>query len=342
MNRTIGMSIAAALAAATAISPAAADAVAEFYKDRQITHNLATDTGGSWDVYLRVLSNHLGRHIPGNPKIVIQYMPGAGGVKAANYMFNAAPKDGSYIGTPLATSLLYAVLNPDKVKFEAPKFHWVGSMARIQDVISVWHAAPVKTIEDARKTEIRMGATGRSSNSFLDIAMANNLLGTRFKPVLGYKGGNQMNLAMERGEVEGRSNTWDGWASAKAQWLAEKKIIHLVQLGPTKLPEIGDVPLFGDLVKDPKDKEVVDFLNVGLAVGRAIYMPPGTPEDRVAALRKGFAAAMADPAYIKEAKARKMDTGDWKPGADIQSLIAKTFSSPPEIVSRAKAALTLP
>jgi tripartite-type tricarboxylate transporter receptor subunit TctC len=340
-GRPIAILCAAAALAMTAAPQARAESVADFYRGRQIEYNLATSTGGSWDVYLRVLSNHLGKYIPGHPKIVIQYMPGAGGVKALNYMYNAAPRDGSYIGTPLSTALLYAVLNPGKVKFDAPKFHWIGSMARIQDVISVWSAGPIKTIEDARKQEVKVGATGRSSNSFLDIAMANNLLGTKFKPVLGYKGGAEINLAIERGEVQGRANTWDGWATAMPQWLTDKKIINLVQLGPSKLAEIGEVPLFGDLVKDPKDKPVVDFLSVGLTVGRSVYMPPGTPPERVAALRQAFEKAMKDPAYIKDAEAHKMSTGDWKSGAEIQTVIERTFSSPPEIVKRAKAALTL-
>ena len=341
-SRLISILCAATAMAVAAALPARADSVADFYKGRQIDYNLATSTGGSWDVYLRTLSPYLGKYIPGNPKVVIQYMPGAGGVKALNYMYNAAPKDGSYIGTPLATALLYAVLNPDKVKFLAPKFNWIGSMARIQDVISLWAQGSVKTIEDARKQEVKVGATGRSSNSFLDIAMANNLLGTKFKPVLGYKGGAELDLAIERGEVQGRANTWDGWAAAKPQWLAGRKIVHLVQLGSSKLAEIGDVPLFGDLVKDPKDKQVVDFLSVGLAVGRSIYMPPGTPPERVAALRQAFEKSMKDPAYVKEAQSRTLSTGDWKSGAEIQSVIDRTFNSPPDIVARAKAALTLP
>lgn len=341
-SSSIMTACAAAAIAVAATLPAQADSVTDFFKGKQIEYNLATSTGGSWDVYLRTLSPYLGKHIPGNPKVVIQYMPGAGGVKALNYMYNAAPKDGSFIGTPLATALLYAVLNPEKVKFSAPKFNWIGSMARIQDVISVWATSPIKTIEDARKQEVKVGATGRSSNSFLDVAMANNLLGTKFKPVLGYKGGAEIDLAIERGEVQGRANTWDGWAAAKPQWLAEKKIVHLVQLGSSKLPEIGDVPLFGDLVKGEKEKKVVDFLSVGLAVGRSIYTPPGVPPERVAALRQAFEKAMKDPGYIKDAAARKVSTGDWKSGAEIQTIIDRTFNSPPDIVAAAKAALTLP
>jgi len=322
---------------------AAADPAADFFKGRQITYNLATSSGGSWAIYGRVLARHWSKHIPGNPGVVAQYMPGAGGVKAANYVFNAAPKDGSYIGTPLSTSLLYAAMNPAKVKFDAPKFEWVGSMARIQDVISVWHTVPVKTIEDARKRVTTMGATGRGSNSFLDIAMANNLLGTRFKVVLGYKGGAALSNAMENGETEGRSNTWDGFAAAKPDWIRDRKIVHLVQIGPSKLPEIGnDVPLFSDLVTDPKDRAVADFLAVGLNVGRTIYMPPGAPKHLVDALRKSFDATMKDTAYIADAKKRRMDTTTPKSGAAVEAIIRQAFSSPKEVLERAQKALTLP
>lgn len=326
-----------------AAAPATAQSAAEFYKGGQITYNLATSSGGSWALYGRVLARHLSKHIPGNPTIVAQYMPGAGGVKAANYMFNAASKTGSYMGTPLSTSLLYAAMNPSKVKFDAPKFEWVGSLARIQDVISVWHTVPVKSIEDARKRVVTVGATGRGSNSFLDIAMANNLLGTQFKVVLGYKGGAALNNAMERGETEGRSNTWDGFYAAKPQWIDEKKIRHLVQIGPSKLPIIGDdMPLFSDLLTDTKDKAVADFLAVGLTVGRTIYMPPGVPKYIVAALRTAFDATMKDPAYIADAQKRRMDTTTPKTGAEVADIVAKTFASPKDVLDRARKVLTLP
>jgi len=334
--------LAGALAVLSAV-PAHADPAADFFKGKKITYNLATSSGGSWAIYGRVLAQHLSKHIPGNPTIVAQYMPGAGGVKAANYMFNAAPQDGSFMGTPLSTSLLYAAMNPTKVKFKAPNFNWIGSMARIQDVISVWHTVPVKSIEDARKRVVTVGATGRGSNSFLDIAMANNLLGTKFKVILGYKGGAALSNAMERGETEGRSNTWDGFAAAKPDWIAKKMIVNLVQIGPSKLPAIGDdVPLFSDLVTNAKDKQVADFLAVGLNVGRTIYMPPGAPRQAVAALRSAFDATVRDPAYIADAKKRRMDTTTTKSGAEVAEIINAAFSSPPDVLDRARKALSLP
>jgi tripartite-type tricarboxylate transporter receptor subunit TctC len=323
-------------------SRSTADPVEDFYKGKVITYDLATTAGGSWDVYLRVLINHLSDHIPGHPKIVIQYMPGAGGVRMLDYMYNVAPKDGSVIATPLPTSLLSAKLDPELSRFSPQRFQWIGSMARIQDVISVWHTVPVKTIDDARKTQVTVGVTGAGSNTYFDIAMANNLLGTKFKPVQGYQGSADIDLAIENREVDGRANTWDGWAAAKPDWLAQKQIINLVQIGLSKLPEIGDVPLFSDLVQNADDKQVLTFLSAGIAVGRPIFLPPETPADRVAALRRAFAETMADPAYVTEAKARNISAGDWTPGDQIQSIVASAFDTPPALIDRAKAVLTLP
>ena len=214
-------------------------------------------------------------------------------------------------------------------------------MARIQDVISLWHTVPVKTIEDAQKTEVTVGVTGAGSNTFFDIAMANNLLGTKFKMVQGYRGSVDLDLAMERRETDGRANTWDGWAAAKPDWLARKLVVHLVQIGLSKLPEIGDVPLFLELVKNPADREVAEFLSAAIALGRIIFAPPDVPADRIAALRRAFVETMNDPAYVEEAKARKLSTRDWMTGEQMESIMVKVFESPPELIERAKAAVTL-
>jgi tripartite-type tricarboxylate transporter receptor subunit TctC len=330
-----------ALAAfAAAADPACADSVADFYKGRTINYFLATTAGGSWDVYLRVLINHWARHIPGNPTIVLQYQPGGGGVKTLEYMNAIAPKDGTAIATPLPTSLVYSALNPRSVSYQPQRFQWIGNMARTQDVISVWHAAPIKTIADAQAAVVTMGVTGPGSNTFFDIAMANRLLGTRFKMVQGYRGSVELDLAMERRETDGRANTWDGWAAAKPDWLANKWVVHLVQIGPSKLPEIGDVPLFLDLVKDPADRQVAEFLSSAIALGRTIFAPPEVPAERVAALRRAFDATMTDPAYLAECRARNLSTGGAMTGEQMERLMLAMFGAPPELVERAKATVT--
>jgi tripartite-type tricarboxylate transporter receptor subunit TctC len=317
------------------------DSVADFYRGRTINHLLATTPGGSWDVYLRVLLKHLGNHIPGRPNIVLQYMPGAGGVKMLEYMHSVAPKDGTVIATPLPTSLHASALSPLTANFKPAQFNWIGSLARIQDVISVWHENPVKTIDDARKMSAKMGVTGTGSNTYFDIAMANNLLGTKFQPVQGYRGSVEIDLAIERREVDGRANTWDGWAAAKPDWLKAGLVIQLVQIGRSKLPEIGDVPLFSELVSAPEDKRLVEFLSAGIAVGRTVFMPPDVPIERVEAVRRAFQATMEDPAYIVDSKARNLTVGESASGQEIQDLVTKAFAASSALIDRANKVLTI-
>jgi tripartite-type tricarboxylate transporter receptor subunit TctC len=335
-SRSAVLALAAFIAAA---DPAGADSVADFYKGRTINYFLATTAGGSWDVYLRVLIRHWVKHIPGNPAIIVQYQPGGGGVKTLEYMDGVASKDGTAIATPLPTSLLYSALNPRGVSYKPQHFQWIGNMARTQDVISVWHTVPIKTIAAAREAVATMGVTGAGSNTFFDVAMANSLLGTKFKMVQGYRGSVELDLAMERRETDGRANTWDGWAAAKPDWLANKWVVHLVQIGPSRLPEIGDVPLFVDLVKEPADRQIAEFLSSAIALGRAVFAPPGVPAERIAALRRAFEATMADAAYREECRARNLSTGEWMTGGQMASLMDRLFAAPPELVERAKAAV---
>jgi tripartite-type tricarboxylate transporter receptor subunit TctC len=334
-------SIATALTLA-ALVPASAQSVADFYRGKTITYNLAVPDGASWGLYARTFIEHLRKHVPGNPNIILQVMPGGGGVAAGNHIFNVAVKDGTVIGTPLSTAMVFAATDPGQVQYDPRKYSWIGSMAVVQDVITVWHTAPAKTLDDAKRIELIMGATGKGSNSFQDVALANNLLGTKFKPVRGYKGGAEINIAIERGEVHGRSTTWESWPGSHPNWLAEKKLIHLVQLGPRKLPEIGDeVPLFRDLVSG-EQQQIVDFIGVSLAMGRAVYAPPGIPKDRLEALRLAFLATMKDPAYIAQAKKLKLDADTWQTGEAVERIVNDAFSLSPALIQKAKAAIDLP
>jgi tripartite-type tricarboxylate transporter receptor subunit TctC len=332
-----------ALAAGQGSATAGEQSVADFYRGKTVSYNLAVPDGASWGLYARTFIEHLRKHVPGNPTIILQVMPGGGGVVAANYMYNVAPKDGTVIGTPLSTAIVFAATDPKEVKFDPRKFGWIGSLAVVQDVISVWHTSPAKTLDEAKKIPLIMGATGKGSNSFQDIALANNLLGTKFKTVRGYKGGADINIAIERGEVNGRSTTWDSWPGSHPDWLRDKKIIHLVQLGPKKLPEIGeDVPLFRDLVATEEQRKIVDFIGLSLAMGRSVYAPPGIPADRLAALRTALIETVKDPAYIAAAKKLSLDSATWQTGPAIEKVVNDAFSLPPPLVQKAKAAIDLP
>lgn len=333
---------AAVVLASVTATAAKAESVADFYRGKTIHYNLAVPDGASWGLYARTFIEHLRKHIPGNPNVILQVMPGGGGVMAGNHIFNVAAKDGTVIGTPLSTAMVFAATDPNQVKYDPRKFIWLGSMAVVQDVITVWHTAPAKTLDEAKRIELIMGATGKGSNSFQDVALANNLLGTKFKPVRGYKGGADINIAIERGEVHGRSTTWESWPGSHPAWIRDKKLIHLVQLGPRKLPEIGDdVPLFRDLVSG-EQRAIVDFIGVSLAMGRAVYAPPGVPKDRIEALRAAFVATMKDPAYIAQAKKLKLDTTTWQTGDAVEQIINEAFSLSPALIQKAKAAIDLP
>jgi tripartite-type tricarboxylate transporter receptor subunit TctC len=324
------------------LTVAKAQSVADFYRGKTIHYNLAVPDGASWGLYARTFIEHLRKHVPGNPNIILQVMPGGGGVLAGNHIFNVAVKDGTVIGTPLSTAMVFAATDPNQVKYDPRKFSWIGSMAVVQDVITVWHTAPAKTLDDAKRIELIMGATGKGSNSFQDVALANNLLGTKFKPVRGYKGGAEINIAIERGEVHGRSTTWESWPGSHPDWMRDKKLVHLVQLGPRKLPEIGDeVPLFRDLVSG-EQRAIVDFVGVSLAMGRAVYAPPGVPKDRLEALRAAFLATMKDPAYIAQAKKLKLDTTTSQTGDAVERIVNEAFSLSPALIQKAKAAIDLP
>jgi tripartite-type tricarboxylate transporter receptor subunit TctC len=328
---------------ATASTTKAQQSVADFYRGKTIIYNLAVPDGASWGLYARTFIEHLRKHVPGNPNIILQVMPGGGGVVAGNHVFNVAAKDGTVIGTPLSTAMVFAATDPKEVMYDPRKFSWIGSMAVIQDVFSVWHTAPAKTLDDAKRVELIMGATGKGSNSFQDVAVANNLLGTKFKPVRGYKGGAEINIAIERGEVHGRANTWDGWVGSNPDWLRDKKLVHLAQFGPRKLLEIGgDVPLLRDLVAEGEPRQIVDFVGVNLAMGRSVYAPPGIPKDRLEALRAAFLATMKDPAYIAHAKKLKLDTETWQTGEAVERVVNDAFSLPPTLIQKAKAAMDLP
>lgn len=341
-SQVIARTAAAAMVTLAAATASAQQSVADFYRGKTIIYNLAVPDGASWGLYARTFIEHLRKHVPGNPTIVLQVMPGGGGVAAGNHIFNVAVKDGTVIGTPLSTAMVFAATDPGQVQYDPRKFSWIGSMAVVQDVITVWHTAPAKRLDDAKRVELIMGATGKGSNSFQDVALANNLLGTKFKPVRGYKGGAEINIAIERGEVHGRSTTWESWPGSHPDWLAEKKLVHLVQLGPRKLPEIGDeVPLFRDLVSG-EQQQIVDFIGVSLAMGRAVYAPPGVPKDRLEALRAAFVATMKDPAYIAQAKKLKLDAETWQTGEAVERIVDEAFSLSPGLVQKAKAAIDLP
>jgi tripartite-type tricarboxylate transporter receptor subunit TctC len=314
-----------------AAAPAQAQTVEEFYKGKTIDLVISFTAGGGYDAYARLVARHMGDHIPGKPTIVPRNMPGGGGRVAANYLFNVARKDGTALA--VIDQSLEQARGDKTIQFDATKFNWIGNPAAENNTTVTWHTSPVKTIEDAKTQEIPIGATGNNTSAQFPKAM-NALVGTRFKVVYGYPGGNDINLAMERGEVAGRgSNSWGSWKGTRPDWIRDKKINILVQIGLKKTADLPDVPLLMDLATNPEDKAVLKLLSSPTAIGRPVLAPPGVPADRVKALRAAFDAMLKDPAFIDEARKQNLDIEPVS-GEELQQIVADIAGAPKASIDR--------
>jgi len=330
--------VASMLAAGVAYSaPAKADAVADFYKDKQVRFIVPTETGGGYDLYMRTLVQYMPSHMPGHPTAVIVNMAGAGGVKATNYAYNAAARDGTVVFMPFFNHPLFQLIKPEGIRFDVRKMPWLGNMAELNSVVAVMATSPIKTIEDAKKHEVILAASAKGSETYFYPQLANALLGTRFKMVMGYPGTAAMSVAMERGEVQGRGGAWETWPATRPEWVKEGKIRVLIQAGLRRDPDLKDVPLITELAADA-DKPLARLISSAVVTARMVGMPPAVPEDRVKALRQAFDATMKDPAFQADAKRRKM-TLQVMTGEQVEALIADLFKTPPDVVARAKKTL---
>jgi tripartite-type tricarboxylate transporter receptor subunit TctC len=322
-----------AFALATGVVAAQADPVADFYRGKTVNVLIGVGVGGEYDLQARLVARHIGKHIPGNPTVVPQNMTGAGGLKMANYLYNVAPQDGTYIGMIANSFPALQVVGLPGLQFDAVKFNWLGTIAPTVETMAVWHTTGVKTIDDVRKRETIAGASGKGAITYTLPAMMNEVLGTKFKIVTGYSGGNQINLAMERGEVEARNNTWSSWKATKKDWLDHKKITIIVQAGP-KAADL-DAPLVEDLAKTPEEKQLVELIVSGTQLGRPLATTPNVPADRLAALRAAFVATMKDPEFQAEAAKLNFEVNPVD-GVAMQKVVGKILSTPKAIGQRAK------
>jgi tripartite-type tricarboxylate transporter receptor subunit TctC len=319
-------------------STALADPVADFYRGKNITLIISAGTGGGYDTNARLVARHLGKHIPGNPNIVPKNMPGGGHLVAANYMYNVAPKDGTAIATLLPAFVSYQILDGKQVEYDAAKFNWIGASDVDNHNLYVWHTTGVRSIEDAKKKEVLMGSTGAGSYTGLYPALLNNLIGTKFKVVSGYKSTNEIHLAMERGEVQGRAgNLFSSLLSQNKDWLDEKKINILMQVGSKRDPDFIDVPLMTELTSDPEKKRILTIYSGDVALGRSFITTPGVPADRLAALRKAFDETIADPEFLADAKNINMQVRPLG-HAELTAAAMEILSTPPELIEKAKKA----
>ena len=312
---------------------AAADPVADFYRGKTISVLIGVGAGGEYDTIARLVARHIGRYIPGQPTLVPQNMVGASGLKMINYLAGVAPHDGTFIGMIQEGLPSLHAVGMAGVQFDAAKFNWLGAMASTDETLTIWTAAGIATLDDARRKDVVTGATARGSITYTFPALVNELLGTRFKLVTGYSGGNEDNLAMERGEVEARNNTWSSWKATRPVWLRDRKISVILQSGPR--PADLDAPLFADLAANADDRNLIEFVLSGCALGRPLATTPDVPADRVAALRAAFDRTVKDPEFLAEAKSLNFDVDPLR-GLDMQNTVAHILATPADVVRRAK------
>ena len=319
---------------------ARADEVADFYKGKTITMAVGTPAGGGYDIYARVLGRHISKHIPGKPTVIPVNMPGGGGIKAANYVAKVAPKDGTIltmVSQGLAVDQALGINNG--LEADLRDFHWVGNMSSHNQVTVVWHTSKTKTFEDALKRETVVGCTGAGSVSTQMPAIYNNVLGAKFKLVVGYPDGTDVNLAMERGEVEARAtNPWVSYKATTPHLVEKKMIIPIMQVGLEKEADLTDVPLLRDLARNPEEKQILDFISRSVAIGRPVATTPGVPADRVAALRKAFDATLADPEFLADAEKQRMEIRAMT-GEQLATLVKDIIETPAAIREKVKLAI---
>ncbi len=314
---------------------ASADPVADFYKGRNVTMIIGSGAGGGYDTYSRAMGRHMGKYIPGNPTIVAQNMPGAGSIKATNYLYNVAPKDGSVFAAVFNNVILPPVIGHRPVKFDLAKLNWIGSIGKQQNICATWHSSPVKSFEQAKKSEVIVSATGATGNAAVFPKIFNQVLGTRFKVVTGYKASGAR-LAVMRGETHGICGmSYQTLMASNPGWFKDKKLNILAQIGLKKHPDLVGVPMVLDMMKNPADRKMMELLVIPQEMGRPFAAPPGIPGDRLAALRTAFFKTMKDAGFLAEAKKVKLAV-DPIGHVEIAKLVAQAYAMPKDVIARAR------
>lgn len=332
------LSAASAVALACALVPAAgAQSPEPFYSGKELRLVVGFPPGGGVDAYARLVANHMGRHLPGKPTIVVQHMPGANSLTAANWLYNTAPRDGTVLAAIHATVATEPLYGSERAKFDVAKMAWLGSASTDFGVMMTWGASPTKTWRDAQLRETPMGGMGGVAAADLVANLANRFLGTRFKVVTGYRGTNEIVLAMERGEVDGIGNwTWSALQATRPDWIAEKKVNLLMQVSIEPHPELTKlgIPSMLDLVAADGDRLAIELGLVFMSVGRPFVAPPGLPSERLEAMRTAFAAMLGDRAFLADAKSRKIEIANPKTGKELDALFQRLMTTPRGLVDQ--------
>jgi tripartite-type tricarboxylate transporter receptor subunit TctC len=309
-----------------------------FFKGKTINIYIGFGPGGTYDYYGRLVARFLGRHIPGEPSVVAQSMPGSGSLRAANFLFGAAPKDGTALGVITQTTALEDALRSPGAKFKAAEFNWIGRMTAILEVHFTWKTSKGKTIEDARQHEIPVAGTGAGSPSEGYPKLLNAFAGTKFKIVSGYPSSTAGMLAMERGEVDGALTSWNTLKRTRQQWLQNRDINVLVQYGPKRHADMPNIPTVLEIAKTPEGRAALAFYISGAELGRSLAAPPGLPPDRVKILRAAFDAMLKDREFLAEIEKSGQEFYPAS-GEQVQTLIAATANAPRNVVELTEATL---
>jgi tripartite-type tricarboxylate transporter receptor subunit TctC len=313
---------------------AQAQSPADFYKGRTVNVLIGVGVGGFYDLNARIVARHIGRHIPGQPSLVPQNMTGAGGARMAAYLADVAAKDGANIGMIPNNFPAMQAIGSEAIKFDLRRFQWIGSPAPLTGAMTVWRTSDVRSMDDARAREVVTGASGRGAESFSMPAMMNEFLGARFKIVTGYPGGNEINLAMERGEVQARYNFWSSWKSTRPEWVKNGDIRVIATMGP-KPADLPGVPSVTDLAKSDDDRSVIELIIAGTYLGTPLAFGGGVAADRVAAVRAAFDATMKDSEFLAEAAKLKVEVNPVSAG-ELEAVVARVLDTPKALAARAR------
>lgn len=339
--RRITAALCLAALAIVSASVATAQPADGFYKGKTIQLIVGYPPGGGFDLYARLLTEHMARHIPGNPTLILQHMPGADSVKMANYVYGVAPQDGTVMGLPIHTLVLNEVLWKDEGgQFKIARFNWIGRLDAIDLTMLAWATTGIRTIDDVKRKELIIGSTSVKGTVAMVPTALNRLIGTRFKLVQGYTGSREQMLAVERGEVQGMGNApWSTLKITYPEWIAEKKVNLLYIIGLERAPDLPDVPTIVELAPDEESRKVLHLLASTSEIGRSFMAGPGVPAERVAMLRKAFVETAADPALRDEAQKRQINVNPMS-GERLQALIGEVTSYPEALYERTRQLVT--
>lgn len=336
MQRSMYCAVAFLLANVPAASSAQADPVADFYRGKTVQVLIGVNVGGGYDMEARLVARFLGKHIPGNPIVVAQNMIGAGGIKMANYLYAVAPQDGTAIGMFPNTLIAAQAVGISGVQYDANRFSWLGSMSTSPLTFGVWHTAGVRSLADVRTREVIAAASNPGAITYTFPRLLNEMLGTKIKVVSGYQGNSTMTLAMERGEAQAVTNSWDSWRATHLHWIRDKKVNLLVQSEPKASdPELAGIPSVQELARNEDDRRVIDLVVAGDVMGKPMAIAPNAPPERVRALRAAYEATLRDPDFIKAAIAARTEISAVS-GGQLQEIVTRVLSTPAELKIRAR------